>query len=474
MPLARLRRHAAGLAAGAALTALVALAPPAFARVFDPETFTLSNGMQVVVVTNRRAPVISQMVWYKVGSADEPWGKSGIAHFLEHLMFKGTDEIAPGEFSKTIARNGGRDNAFTSHDYTAYFENIARDRLELVMGMEADRMADLRLTPEITKPELAVVLEERRQRTENNPGARLAEQLNATLFVHHPYGTPIIGWMNEVASLDDKDALAFYRRWYAPNNAVLVVAGDITAAELKPLAEKTFGKVPRRDVPERIRVQEPPTEGQRRITLVDAQVRQPSWQRVWKAPSYHDGAKEHAYALEVLQTIMGGGATSRLYRTLVVEQKLAAGVSLSYDAQAFNLGTLAIGASPAPGVDLDRLEQGIEAEVARLLKDGVTQAEVETAKTRLTREAIFARDSLQGPAYAFGQALATGGTVEDVEAWPDRIAAVTVEQVNAAARAVLTPNTNVTGILLPDPDAPVTGPAAAAAPLVPTTRGEEH
>ncbi|QJE74884.1 insulinase family protein [Aerophototrophica crusticola] len=463
------------LAAGVAFTALVALAPPVSARVFDPETFTLSNGMQVVVVTNRRAPVVSHMVWYKVGSADEPRGKSGIAHYLEHLMFKGTDELKPGEFSRTVARNGGRDNAFTSYDYTAYFENIARDRLELVMKMEADRMADLRLTEEVALPERAVVMEERRQRTGNNPGARLWEMMNSALFIHHPYGTPIIGWMNEIEQLTYKDALDFYKTWYAPNNAMLVVAGDITAAELKPLAEKTFGKIPARKVPERVRVDEPPTEGARRVSLTDPQVRQPSWQRLWKAPSYAEaGEKPDAYALQVLQTIMGGGATSRLYRTLVVEQKVAASASMWYSPTALDLGTLGLGASPMPGVELAKVESAMEAEVARLLKDGVTAEEVETAKTRLRREAVFARDSLQGPAEAFGYALATGQTVEDVEAWPDRIGKVTVEQVNAAAKAVLSQQDHVTGVLLPDPNAPATGPVAAAPVGPPPTSAGDH
>ncbi|ACJ00938.1 M16 family metallopeptidase [Rhodospirillum centenum] len=469
-PMPRLR----SAAAGAALLALVALSPPAVAKVFEPETFTLSNGMQVVVVTNRRAPVVSHMLWYKVGAADEPPGRSGIAHYLEHLMFKGTDDIPSGEFSKIIARNGGRDNAFTSYDYTAYFQNIARDRLDLVMKMEADRMADLSFTEEVAKPELAVVMEERRQRTENDPASRLWEQQQSMLFVHHPYGVPIIGWMHEIARLGRDDAFAFYRTWYAPNNAVLVVSGDITAAELKPLAEKYYGAVAARPVPPRQRTEEPPTEGERRITLHDAQVRQPSWSRVWKAPSYTTGAKEHAYALQVLETVLSGGATSRLYRTLVVEQKVAAGVSMSYSPTSLDLGTLGVSATPMPGTDVAALETAVEAVLASVLKDGVTAEEVATAKTRMVREATFARDSLQGPAYAFGMALTTGQTVADVEAWPDRIAAVTAEQVNAAARAVLGRDDHVTGVLLPEAAAPAgASPAAAApsSPVPPTTAG---
>lgn len=449
------------------LTALVAggWAPRVQAQVYDPETFTLSNGMKVVVVTNRRAPVVSHMVWYRVGAADEPPGKSGIAHYLEHLMFKGTETIKPGEFSKTIARNGGEDNAFTSWDYTAYFQNIARDRLELVMTMEADRMRNLRLTEEIAKPELGVVIEERKQRTDNNPSARLWEQVNATLWVHHPYGIPIIGWMHEIEGLTFKDALAFYKDWYAPNNAILVVAGDVTAAELKPLAEKTYGKIPAGKVRERVRTHEPPQTAARRVTLTDPQVRQPSWQRVWQAPSYNTAEGDAAYALDVLQSIMGDGATSRIYSRLVVERKLASSASMFYSGGSLDRGTIGISASPVPDGDLAALEKAIEEEVALLLKDGVTAEEVETAKKKLRRDAIFARDSLQGPAYAFGLALTTGGTVEEVEDWPNRIAKVTVEQVNAAARAVLSQTGHVTGILLPDPNAPKpAGPLPPAPP----------
>ena len=436
------------------------------ARVFDPETFTLANGLQVVVVTNRRAPVVSHMVWYKVGSADDPLGKSGLAHYLEHLMFKGTKSLQPGEYSRTVARNGGNENAFTAWDYTAYFQNIARDRLELVMRLEADRMQNLVLEEKITLPERSVIQEERRQRTEDHPAARLAEQANAALYVHHPYGTPIIGWMHEIAVLTHEDAIEFYRHWYAPNNAILVVSGDVTAAELKPLAEKYYGAVPQRPLPERRRrVQEPSLEAERRVVLRDGEVRQPSVERSWKAPSYTAGDKQHAYALEVFADIMGGGATSRLYRALVVEQQVATSATLSYSPQGLDGSEVSVSGSPAPNVPVEKVEAALLAEIAKLLKDGVTDQEVQTSKTRMQAEAIFSRDSLQGPAYAFGQALTTGQTVADVEAWPERIAAVTKEQVNAAARAVLSKTDHVTALLLPDPTAPARAPRAPAPPM---------
>ena len=320
------------VAAFVALACALALPPsPAAAKgVYFPESFTLANGLQVVVVTNRRVPVVSHMLWYKVGSYDCPPTKSGIAHFLEHLMFKGTALVGPGEFSKIVARNGGRDNAFTSADYTVFFQNVARDRLELVMGMEADRMAHLRLTDALVYPERDVVMEERRQRTDDVPGDRLSEQLEATLFVNHPYGTPVIGWEHEIKGLTREDAEAFYRAWYAPNNAVLVVSGDIDAAELRPLAEKTYGMVSARAVPERLRFEVPALTAERRITLHDPEIREPSVVRAVLAPSYTSGASEMAYPLEVLAEIMSGGATSRLHRALVVGQRVAVGASLSY------------------------------------------------------------------------------------------------------------------------------------------------
>lgn len=421
------------------------------ARVFDPETFTLDNGLQVVVITNRRAPIVTHMVWYKVGAADETPGESGNAHFLEHLMFKGTKTLEPGEFSRIVALNGGRENAFTSLDYTGYYQTVARDRLEIVMKHEADRMANLVLTDEIVLPERDVILEERRSRVDNNPAAKLSEMVSATLFVNHPYRLPVIGWEHEIAQLDTESALAFYRRWYAPNNAVLIVAGDISAAEVRPLAEKYYGAVPRSPVPERTRIAEPPHAAERRATLESARVAQPSLSIYYLAPSHNSDGSEHAYALQVLDEIVGGGTTSRLYRALVVDQALAASAGSGYDATAFDLSTFRFYVSPRPGTDMAKAEAALRAEIARLLDSGVTAAEVARAKKRMVAEAVYARDSLSAAPYIFGQALTTGNSVEDVEAWPERIEAVTAEQVNAAARAVLRAEQSVTGVLLPKP-----------------------
>jgi len=458
--------------AGVALVlALTASGTSSEAAVFNPETFTLDNGMQVVVVTNRRAPVVTHHVWYKVGSADSPVGKSGLPHFLEHLMFKGTGELESGEFSRIVARNGGNENAFTGADYTGYFQTIARDRLETVMRMEADRMTNLRLEPGEVLTERDVVLEERSQRIDNDPGSRLGEVVNAAQYLNHPYRLPIIGWRHEIASYTREDALDFYRAWYAPNNAVLIVAGDIDAAELRPLAEKYYGVIPARPVPERERLGEPPQQAAREVELADPRVQQPSLVRSYLAPSYNAGTTEHAYALEVLAEVLGGTSTSRLYRALVIDQKLATSAGAYYRGSALDLASFRVYASPRPGVSLDELEAAIDAQLARLQSEPVTAAEVARATSRMIAEAVYALDSLSRAVRSFGAALATGGTVEDVEAWPERIGAVTAEQVNAAAAYVFDAGRSVTGRLKPAPVATVTlDPAAGPAPPVPDER----
>ena len=426
-------------------------APAALARIFDPATFTLDNGLQVVVITNRRAPIVTHMIWYKAGAADEAAGQSGIAHFLEHLMFKGTETLGPGEFSEIIARNGGRENAFTSQDYTAYYQTIARDRLDTVMKFEADRMANLKLTDELVLPERDVLLEERRSRVGNDPGSQLSEALRAALFVNHPYRLPVIGWEHEIQALSREEAVAFYRRWYAPNNAILIVAGDVSADEVRELAEIHYGPIPARDVPARLRPAEPEPVAARRVVLKSPRVRQPSMTISYLAPSYNTGASERVYALQVLDEILGGGATSRLYRALVVEQALAAGAGSGYGASDLDLSTFSIYASPRPGVEIEALEAALRRELAQLIEQGVEESEVADAKKRMVAAAVYARDRLSTGPRIFGAALATGRTVEEVEAWPDRIAEVTVEEVDAALRAVLQDHRSVTGVLLPEP-----------------------
>lgn len=436
----------------AACLALLALTASAHAREFiRPETFTLRNGLQVVVITDRRAPVVTHMLWYRVGAADEPRGSSGIAHFFEHLMFKGTRQIAPGEFSRTVARNGGEDNAFTNWDYTAYFERIARDRLELVMRMEADRMRNLQFSDETFASERDVIAEERRQRVDNNPGAVLGERMRAMLWPHHPYGTPVIGWLHEINALDRETALEFYRTWYAPNNAILVVAGDIDAAELRPLAERHYGRLrPTRNLPARTWVTDPPNVGPMRVTHSDAKVRQPSFSRLYRAISYGTDTGRQAHALDVAIEILGGSETSRLYRALVEEQRIAVSAGASASSSGLGGGSVSVWATPVEGVTLEQVERAADAVIATYLRDGPTEAELTRARNLLTANAVYSRDSQESLANIYGASLAQGESIDDVVNWPADIEAVTRDDVAAIARQTLDINASVTGWLMPE------------------------
>ena len=433
------------------IAGLVTLASLSAARagVFNPSTITLANGLQVVVIENHRAPVVTHMVWYRVGAADEVQGKTGIAHFLEHLMFKGTKTVPPGAFSEMVARLGGNENAFTTEDYTAYFQSVAVEHLEEMMKLEADRMVNLVLTDDVVLPERDVILEERRQRIDNDPGSQLMEMARASLFLNSPYRMPTIGWEKEMRGLTTADAVAWHQKWYEPGNAIVVISGDVTMDQVRPLAEKYYGALPATVVPARARPDEPAQFAPRRVTKEDPRVQLASWTRLYQAPSYHRGAKEHAYALEVLAELLGGGTSSRLYRSLVVEQKVATSASSGYDGDNLDLSTFTLYASAQSGGGVAAIEQAMDAEIARLLKDGATDDEVTRAKASLQAEAVKARDSLSGPARLVGAALATGSTIDDIEAWPDRIGAVTVADVNAAAKAVFDIDYSVTAILLP-------------------------
>ncbi len=429
----------------------VAWAGPAAALPM-PETFKLKNGMEVVVITDRRAPVVTQQIWIKAGSADEARGQSGIAHFLEHLMFKGTKKIPPGEFSKIIARNGGEDNASTTYDYTNYYERIARDRLELAMQMDADRLANLRLDEPNVLSERDVIIEERRQRTDNNPGARLYERMRAMLYPNHPYGTPIIGWLHEMQGLSRQNAIDWYKTWYAPNNAILVVAGDIDASELKPLAEKYYGKLkPNDHLPERNWLSDPPRDAPMRVTLADPKVRQPSITRLYPSISYGTAQRPlQAHALDVAADVLGGSETSRLYRTLVEDKKLAVSAGVSADTSGLGGGTVSVYATPAEGVSIETLEKEMDAVVADFLKTGPTAEELARAKSQLVSAAIYAQDSQETLAYLFGASLVQGETLEAAANWDKDMEKVTADQVLQVARETLVLDSSVTGILLPE------------------------
>jgi zinc protease len=438
-----------------ACLALAFLSPEFFsscarAAVFYPTDFTLSNGLQVVVVPNHLAPVVTQMVWYKVGATDEEPGRNGLAHYLEHLMFRGTKTIPPDEFSRIVAAQGGEDNAFTSYDYTAFYEEVASDRLPMIMQMEADRMAKLRITPDTAIPELKVVLDERQQRTDNDPQGRFVEKLDNKYQPHYPYGRPVIGWKHEIEKLNTVDAERFYNAHYAPNNAVVIISGDVRVEDVMRLAAATYGRLPRRDVAARLPVPAPSLPATHDFSMTDAGVDQP--EIIWRlgAPSYSSQTHDEAYAYEVLAEALDGGEIGLLYRRLVSRQGIASGVETSYDPDARGVTSFTIGATPAPGKPAKLVAHALRTMVSDLAAEGLSAEDVDSAKKRLKRSAIFAREGLMMPGYAFGMALTTGHSVADVEAWPDRIDAVTTDQVNAALRALAATSYETMGMLLPD------------------------
>ncbi len=440
-----------GLALG--LLALISTTHHAMAAPSKVESFMLDNGMQVVVIPDHRAPVVTHMVWYRVGAADEPSGESGVAHFLEHLLFKGTKTVAPGEFSKTVRRNGGQENAFTSPDYTAYFQRIARDRLELMMKLESDRMTNLQLSKKDIKTERDVVTEERRSRVDNSPSGRLMEQVRAALYVNHPYGDPVIGWMHEIKQLNLEAVTAFYKRFYTPSNAVLIVAGDITAEQLRPLAEKYYGVIPSSGpMKQRVRPLEPPPQATRRVTLTDPRVPTPSMRRIYTAASYSRAEPGEAESLDLLAHILGTGTTSRLYQRLVVEQKIASYAGAWYSGDALDSGDIGVYAGSQAGggtAELAAVEAAIDEVIKEIIEKGVTDQEMADAKNSLLSSVIYLKDDQMRRARIYGVALTTGQTVKDIEEWPSRIEAVTSEQIQKAARKYLKKRRSVTGLLLP-------------------------
>lgn len=413
-------------------------------------SFALDNGMEVVVVEDHRVPVVQHMVWYRAGSADEPVGQSGVAHFLEHLLFKGTDTLAPGELSATVAANGGRDNAFTSYDYTAYFQRVAADRLELMMKMESDRMVNLRLSEGDIVTEREVILEERNQRTDNNPRALFGEQLNAAQYLNHRYGQPVIGWRHEMEELDMADALSFYGTYYAPNNAILVVSGDVDPAEVKTLAETYYGVIPANpDLPVvRQRSKEPPQNAERRLIYKDPRVAQPYVQRSYLAPERDAGAQEKAAALYLLAELLGGGTTSYLANALQFDQQVAVYSGAFYNGVSLDATSFDFLIVPADGVSMEDAEAALDASVTQFLEEGVDPDQLERIKLQLRASEIYARDNVDGIANRYGRALTSGLTIADVQVWPQILQSVTPDEIIAAAHEVLRPEASVTGWMM--------------------------
>ena len=428
----------------ALIAGLALLATPLAAE--DVTTYQLQNGMDVVVIEDHRAPVVVHMVWYRSGSADEPPGQSGVAHFLEHLLFKATDTLESGEFSRVVAENGGSDNAFTSYDYTAYYQRVAADRLELMMQMEADRMNNLRLTPEDIVTERGVILEERNQRTDNNPNALAREQMRAVQYLNHRYGVPIIGWRHEMETLDMDDALDFYDLYYSPNNAILVVAGDVLPRDVFELANKYYGVIPAEEnLPERFRSAEPPQTAARRLTYLDDRVAQPYVSRSYLAPERDPGDQATAAALVYLAELLGGSQfSSALGQALQFDTQTAVYAGAGYSGLSLDDATFNVTVVPAQGVTLSDAEAAMDQVLVDFLASDIDPDQMDRIRTQLRAQEIYALDNVEGIANRYGRALAMGLSVEDVQAWPEVLQSVTAEDVLAAAAEVLDSRRSVT------------------------------
>ena len=421
----------------AALSGPAASAPQAAAQTFQ---FSLPNGMQVLVIPDHRAPVVTQMLWFKVGAVDDPPGISGLAHFFEHMMFRGT-KLVPGDlYAQTIAKNGGEENAFTTHDYTAFYEQIAADRLKLAMDLEADRMVNLDLSDNNVTTERDVVLEERRMRVENNPQALMGEQMEAALHLSHPYGRPVLGWPEEVHHIDKVSAQDFYKHHYAPNNATLVIAGDVTPDQIRVMAQAEYGKLAARPLQPRAEFAEPPRLTETRMTLVRPDIQVPLFERIYRVPSYAQAAPGQAESFETLAQVMGGDQTATLYRVLVEEKKLATDAGASYDGYVRDAGEFSVYAVPRAGVSLEALEKAVDQVMQGFTATQAKPADLIRAKTQLVASVTYRRDSQFAMASAYGQALMIGLTVDDVNEWPARIHAVNTAGVQKAAQGLLRRN----------------------------------
>jgi zinc protease len=437
----------AGIAA--ALFAGVAFGTPARAQDARVFQFALQNGLAVVVVPDHRAPIVTQMLWFRVGASDDPPGYSGLAHFFEHMMFRGTASVPGDQFARTVARNGGDDDAFTTHDYTAFYEQIAKEHLRLVMSLDADRMVNLDLSDPGVRTERDVVLEERRMRIDNDPQELLREQLEAALQLSHPYGRPVIGWPEEVRHIGRIEAQAWYSRHYAPNNAILVVAGDVTPDEVRMDAEATYGKVSARELVPRAEPAQPPRLGETRLSVSHEDVKVPFLVRLYRVASYTEAKPGEAEALAVTAQLLGGDATSTLYRELVVKRKLASDAGASYSGYVRDAGEFEIYAVPRPGARIEAVEQAIDAILAQYAAVPQRSPDLERAKTQLVADATYRRDNQLELASAYGEALVIGLTSDDVHEWPNRIRAVTGDSVREVAAKDVVEKEAVTGYLLP-------------------------
>ncbi|MEY3202678.1 MAG: hypothetical protein RIR70_2228, partial [Pseudomonadota bacterium] len=433
------------------LTCLVAPLAASFAARANPFETTLPNGLKVVVKEDRRAPSVVHMVWYRAGAIDEVDGTSGVAHVLEHLMFKGTKTRKSGEFNKLVAAAGGRDNAFTNQDYTAYFQQVPASALPQMMALEADRMVNLVLTEEEFSKEIKVVMEERRWRTDDKPAGVLYERLMANVFQAHPYRRPVIGWMNDLEAMTAQDARDWYQRWYTPNNATVVVVGDVDHRAVFKLAEKAYGKIQKRALPTRKPRAEPEQLGIKRLT-VKAPAELPVVSMAWRVPMLRDVEKDReSYALEVLSAVLDGNNTSRLPRNLVRGTQVAQSAGAGYDGTGRGEGLFVMEGTPATGKTVAQMEAALRAEIERIQREGVTAEELERVKTQIIASQVYKRDSLFGQAMEIGQMEVIGMSWRDTERIIEKLQTVSAEEVQAVAQKYFKDDTLTVAVLEPQP-----------------------
>lgn len=434
-PFLKIKRASIGNILGRVLGLLFGVLPLAASATISERT--LNNGLKVIVKEDHRAPVAVAQVWYRAGSMDESYGTTGVAHLLEHMMFKGTPKVPAGEFSKRIAALGGRENAFTTRDYTAYFQTLQAGRLEQAMALESDRMAHLTLAPEAFAKEIEVVKEERRLRTDDNPQSRLYEQLMAVAYTEHPYRHPVIGWMNDLNNMTVADARHWYDRWYAPNNATLVVAGDVQPERVFAWAEKYYGPIPRRDIPMRKPFTEPEPQGGRHVVL-RAPAKLPVAILAWPVPRLQQPAADvEPYALEILAGVLDGHGSARLPQALVKTQRVALDVDTEYDPVSRGPAQFVISLTPAEGRSLTEAVESLKRELQRLVKDGVSETELVRAKAQVVAGQVFQQDSLFYQAMQIGEWETAGLSWRDRSLRFDRLRTVTADQVRAVAEKYL-------------------------------------
>ena len=421
---------------------------------------TLDNGMRVIVQEDHRAPVMVSQVWYRAGSMDEFNGTTGVAHVLEHMMFRGTKTVPSGEFSKRIAAAGGRENAFTNRDHTAYFQQMQKDRLELAMQLESDRMANLVIRDDLFAKEMQVVMEERRLRTDDQPQSVVYEHLMAAAYQESPYRRPVIGWMDDLQHLTAQDARDWYARWYVPNNATLVVAGDVKADDVIALAKRYYGAIPARALPTRKPQDEPAQIGEKRI-VVKAPAKVPYLLMAWHAPVLRDWQKDTApYALQILAGVLSGNDSARLQQALVKTQQIAVSASAGYDDVSRGPGMFMIDATPAPGKSVGELEKAIREQLERLQRDGISEAELARVKAQVIAADVYQRDSLFYQAMQLGEYVTAGLPPEALAHRVDKLRAVSAKDVQAAAKQWLQDDQLSVGVLDPQPLQPQTHRAA--------------